>query len=89
MVASYQGECDQTAGVDILESDRLGKLSVSKEACRARDEWVISQAQRRGIPLVLVMGGGYSDRYSTIVNAHCETYKLVLELYEKPTYFFK
>jgi acetoin utilization deacetylase AcuC-like enzyme len=76
------------AGVDVLDSDRLGKLSLTKEGCRARDYWVISQARRLGIPLVVVMGGGYSERYSTIVNAHCETYKLVLELYEKRQFFY-
>lgn len=76
------------AGVDVLATDKLGKLSLSKAACRERDHWVISNARARDLPLVLVMGGGYSERLSTIVNAHCETYKLVLELYEKPKQHF-
>lgn len=76
------------AGVDILDTDRLGKLSVSRQACRTRDRMVISEARQRNLPLVTVMGGGYSDRYNTIVNAHCETYKLVLELYDQPKHFF-
>ncbi|HHG85271.1 MAG TPA: histone deacetylase [Bacteroidetes bacterium] len=76
------------AGVDVLATDRLGKLNLSRKACRDRDYWVISQAQKRNLPLVLVMGGGYSDRLSTLVNAHCEAYKLVLELYEKPKQHF-
>jgi acetoin utilization deacetylase AcuC-like enzyme len=75
------------SGVDVLETDRLGKLSLSKEGCRARDLWVISQAHRLGLPLVVVMGGGYSETYSTIVNAHCTTYQLVLELYEKSGFY--
>lgn len=70
-------------GVDILETDRLGKLKVSRADCRRRDEWVISQAAARHLPLVLVMGGGYSEHYRDLVAAHCETYKLVLEYYEK------
>lgn len=70
------------AGVDVLESDRLGKLSLSKEGCYARDEWVISQTRKFELPLVVVMGGGYDENYSTIVNAHCETFKLALEHYE-------
>lgn len=76
------------AGVDILDTDRLGKLNVSRQGCRERDLMVISNARKRNLPLVTVMGGGYSERYSTIVNAHCETYKLVLELYEQQTHFF-
>jgi acetoin utilization deacetylase AcuC-like enzyme len=76
------------AGVDVLAGDLLGKLSLSREGCRSRDQWVISQARRLGLPLVLVMGGGYAHRYTSIVNAHCETYKLVLEYYEKSGFFF-
>lgn len=76
------------AGVDVLKTDRLGKLNLSRAGCKARDKWVISQTRRRDIPLVVVMGGGYSDRLTTLVNAHCETYKLVLEHYEKPKQFF-
>lgn len=75
------------AGVDILATDKLGKLNVSRQGCRERDQLVISEVRRRNLPLVVVMGGGYSERLSTIVNAHCETYKLVFELYEKSKYF--
>lgn len=77
------------SGVDVLATDRLGKLSLSKEGCRERDHLVISQARRLGLPLVLVMGGGYSETYATIVNAHCTTYQLVLELYEKSGFYFR
>lgn len=75
------------AGVDILETDKLGKLNVSRQGCRERDRLVISHAKRLNLPLVVVMGGGYSDRYNTIVNAHCETYKLVFELYERSKHY--
>lgn len=70
-------------GVDVLATDRLGKLSLSREGCRRRDEFVVKTLSANKLPLVLVMGGGYSDNYSSIVNAHCETYKIVLEYYEK------
>ncbi len=76
------------SGVDVLATDRLGKLSLTKEGCRARDLMVISQAKRLGLPLVLVMGGGYSENYTTLVNAHCMTYQLVLEHYEKSGFYF-
>jgi acetoin utilization deacetylase AcuC-like enzyme len=76
------------SGVDVLATDRLGKLSLSREGCRERDHVVISHARRLGLPLVLVMGGGYSEHYASIVNAHCTTYQLVLELYEKTAFYF-
>lgn len=74
-------------GVDVLGTDRLGKLALSRAACRERDKRVISGAATRKIPLVLTMGGGYSLHYRDIVSAHCETYKLVLEYYEKKRIF--
>ncbi len=75
------------AGVDVLETDRLGRLNLSREGCRERDRTVIANCRERNLPLVVVMGGGYGDRPTPIVNAHCETYKLVLELYEKSKYY--
>ena len=70
------------AGVDVLESDRLGKLSLSMKGLYQRDHWVISNCKQYNLPLVIVMGGGYSEKLTTIVKAHCSTFKLATELYE-------
>jgi acetoin utilization deacetylase AcuC-like enzyme len=70
------------SGVDVLAGDKLGRLSLSLQGCRERDYLVLSIAQRRGIPLVAVMGGGYSSQLRDIVEAHCNTYRLALQLYE-------
>ena len=64
------------AGVDILQTDKLGKLAVSREGCRERDRLVLIEAKTRGLPLVVTMGGGYSTRLADIVEAHCNTYRL-------------
>ncbi len=64
------------AGVDILQTDKLGKLAVSREGCRERDRLVLTEAKTRGLPLVVTMGGGYSTRLADIVEAHCNTYRL-------------
>lgn len=69
------------AGVDILASDRLGKLGVSREGCRERDAFVFEQAVRRGLPIVVSMGGGYSPRLTDIVEAHCNTFRLANQLF--------
>lgn len=69
------------SGVDILESDRLGKLNVSREGCRRRDEFVFEQALQYGLPIVVSMGGGYSPRIADIMEAHCNTFRLAEKLY--------
>lgn len=69
------------AGVDILLSDRLGKLGVSREGCRQRDRYVFGEAIRCGLPIVVSMGGGYSPRLTDIVEAHCNTFRVATELY--------
>lgn len=69
------------SGVDILETDKLGKMKVSRDGCRKRDEKVIGLAHERGIPLTAVMGGGYSPDINDIVEAHCNTYRLADDLY--------
>lgn len=69
------------SGVDILATDKLGKLSVSMEACKRRDEFVFEQAQKAGLPIVVSMGGGYSPKITDIVEAHCNTFRLAQKMY--------
>jgi len=69
------------SGVDILATDKLGKLAVSKVGCKARDLLVISACKARNIPVQVSMGGGYSPDIKDIVDAHCSTYKVAAELY--------
>lgn len=69
------------SGVDILSTDKLGKLSVSLEGCRQRDRLVYQTLKSLGIPVVTSMGGGYSPAVSTIVNAHCNTFKEAANAY--------
>ncbi|MBO9201454.1 MULTISPECIES: histone deacetylase family protein [Niastella] len=70
------------SGVDILSTDKFGKLKVSIEGCRRRDEMVFSQLKQLGIPCVVAMGGGYSPDIKTIVEAHCNTFRVAKDIYE-------
>lgn len=63
------------SGVDILATDKLGKLRVSMLGCKTRDEFVLGIAQKTKTPIVVTMGGGYSPRIADIVDAHCNTYR--------------
>ena len=69
------------SGVDIIETDKLGHLHVSREGCKARDRFVFEQMKKNDIPVVVSMGGGYSPRIADIVEAHCNTYRVAQEIY--------
>ena len=58
------------AGVDIHFNDRLGKLKVSDEGIRSRDEIVIENFFSKNIPLCGVLGGGYNKDFNKLVELH-------------------
>ncbi|MDA3866310.1 MAG: histone deacetylase [Salinivirgaceae bacterium] len=70
------------AGVDILNTDKLGKIGVSKATCRERDIIVLQQLRKHNIPVVVVMGGGYAHRLADIVDAHCNTFRVAKNIFE-------
>jgi acetoin utilization deacetylase AcuC-like enzyme len=69
------------SGVDILETDRYGKLKVTAQGCMQRDEMVFHALKQHGIPCAVSMGGGYSTQIKDIVNAHCNTFKAAAEIF--------
>jgi acetoin utilization deacetylase AcuC-like enzyme len=69
------------SGVDILDTDKLGRLSVTREGCKMRDKLVLETAHRNRIPIVVRMGGGYSPEFRDIIEAHANTYRLAQEIY--------
>ena len=58
------------AGVDIHFNDRLGKLKISDEGIKKRDEIVTENFFSKGIPLCGVLGGGYNKDFSKLVELH-------------------
>ena len=69
------------SGVDVLATDKLGRLALTIEGCRKRDELVISEAKKAGIPLVASMGGGYSEDIKDILEAHANTYRVAQQIH--------
>lgn len=69
------------SGVDVLATDKLGKLSLSLNGCKQRDEIVFKTCQLFNLPVQVSMGGGYSPKISDIVEAHCNTYRIARDLY--------
>ncbi len=69
------------SGVDILDTDKFGKLKVSLAGCRQRDAIVFDLLHQHGIPVTVAMGGGYSPDIRTIVEAHCNTFRLAKDIF--------
>lgn len=70
------------AGVDILDTDKFGKLRVSLSDCKKRDEIVFKELKKRNIPVTVALGGGYSQDIKIIVEAHCNTFRLAVDLFD-------
>ena len=69
------------SGTDILATDKFGKLKISMHGCRQRDEMVFRLLKQNKIPCAVAMGGGYSADVKIIVEAHCNTFRTALSVY--------
>jgi acetoin utilization deacetylase AcuC-like enzyme len=70
------------AGVDVLATDKLGKFKLSIEECKQRDKFVLDLVYKHQIPVTVALGGGYSPEIKDIVEAHCNTFRLALDLFD-------
>ncbi len=69
------------AGVDVLATDKLGRLGLTKIACKQRDHYVFVQCRDRNIPVAVSMGGGYSHDIKDIVDAHANTFRVAVDIF--------
>lgn len=69
------------SGVDVLKSDKLGRLGLSIYGCKERDRFVLETAKKNNLPVVCSMGGGYSPDIKDIIEAHANTFRLVQEVF--------
>jgi len=69
------------AGVDILETDKLGRLAMTIEGCKERDRFVLEQCHKNNIPVAISMGGGYSEEIRFIIDAHANTFRMAQEIF--------
>jgi len=70
------------AGVDVLATDKLGKFKLSINDCKQRDKFVLDLVHKHQIPVTVALGGGYSPDIKDIVEAHCNTFRLALDLFD-------
>lgn len=71
------------AGADPHVDDRLGRLNISSEGMRLRDETVLGFALERNLPIALSMAGGYGKEIVSTVNIHFQTIKTALQFQQK------
>lgn len=69
------------SGVDVLATDKFGKLKLTINECAIRDRYVFETLKEKLIPVTVAMGGGYSPDIKDIVEAHCNTFRIAQELY--------
>ncbi len=68
-------------GADPYEGDKLGRLSLTLEGLRARDELVLRECRARGVPVATVMSGGYAKDIDDTVEIHCNTIRAAKEIF--------
>ncbi len=71
------------AGADPYENDQIGNLGLTKEGLRRRDEFIFSQARNYGVPIAVVLAGGYAYRQEDTVEIHFNTIKSAVEIFNK------
>ncbi len=68
-------------GVDVIASDKLGKLGLTVEGCKERDRFVLQTCKDHNIPVMCSMGGGYSPDIKIIIDAHANTFRLAQDIF--------
>ena len=71
------------AGADPHEGDRLGRLKISKDGMRQRDELVFQYALDRQLPIAFSMAGGYGKEIESTVDIHFQTIKTALQFQKR------
>ena len=69
------------SGVDVLESDSLGRLGMSIKGCKSRDQMVLEYCHKKNVSVQCSMGGGYSKDIKIIIEAHANTYRIAQKIY--------
>jgi acetoin utilization deacetylase AcuC-like enzyme len=67
-------------GVDVVATDKLGRLGLTRKGCKRRDEIVFNTVKQLEVPVVSTMGGGYSPQIKDIVEAHANTYRVAQDI---------
>ena len=70
------------SGVDVLGTDKLGRLGITIDGCKQRDLYVFEQCKLHDIPVQCSMGGGYSEDLKIIIDAHANTFRSAKDIFD-------
>ena len=73
------------AGADPFVGDRLGRLAMTKAGLAERDRWVLGYCCQRGLPVAVVMGGGYARQAEDVVDIHQQTVRVAAQFAAQQT----
>jgi len=80
----FQADClIYLAGADPHEGDRLGRLKISKEGMRLRDEAVFQYALDKKLPVAMSMAGGYGKEIGSTIDIHFQTIRTGLQFQQQ------
>lgn len=68
------------AGADPFAGDRLGRLGMTRPGLAQRDRLVFEYCRAYGLPVAVVMGGGYARDVNDVVEIHLQTIRLAAEM---------
>lgn len=68
------------AGIDVFKDDGLGNLNITREGIIQRDELIIEHFQQKSVPIVTVIGGGYSNDTIELATRHGIIFDVVARL---------
>ena len=71
----------RSAGVDVVQGDRYGRLALSRAGLRAREQAVLEMLAAKATPLVLLMSGGYAPTAEQTADLHAEVHRAARAIY--------
>ena len=72
-------------GIDVAANDRFGRLSLTRDGLHARDGYVLEQIRAHGLPVVLLLSGGYADTPDATADLHAIMYREAARVFERAT----
>ncbi len=69
------------AGVDVVQGDRYGRLSLTRAGLCQREYAVMEAVRSRGLPLVLLMSGGYAPTPEETADLHAEAHRVARRIF--------
>ncbi len=69
------------AGVDPVQGDRFGRLAMTRQGIHQRDRFVLEMAWHSGLPIALVMAGGYASSPHATADLHAIVHREARAVY--------